>query len=283
MSKVLIVDDDLHAADAIGSALRILGYQVEVAGGWEAAVAKAAEFRPHSAVVDLMLPGISGIEVMQRLTVAYPDLFSCMATGMADYPMLKIAVNAGAWTQLAKPFQLAHLAAILQSASVLISAREGARTLPGDLPADGLTITRRGDSPVRSEDIARAIQFALRAGANEDTAMRRLPILAFELLSNARVHGAAESSEQWYRLAMTQEDDELIIRVSDSGNGFAWKRELTRSRNNWDKSKATGLQLATAICPELEFSDGEFTAIARIAKISEVRDAVAAEYDHRGH
>jgi anti-sigma regulatory factor (Ser/Thr protein kinase) len=202
--------------------------------------------------------------------------YCCLATGLADYTMLRRTLTAGAWTLMGKPFQIAHLQSILKTASTMIAARNLAETMVEALPQGVLTIDRRGDTPVNSEDLARAIRFALGCGADKDTAMRRLPIVVHELLSNARQYGAAESSEQWYRLRLENQGANMRIRVSDTGRGFGWARELIRARTTWDRVKASGLQLASALCEELTFSDGEFSAAALISKVSPYEQYMAA-------
>ena len=231
---------------------------------------QAHEFSPEVAIVDLMLPGISGSEVIQRLSAFPKPVLSCLATGMADFALLKRALTEGAWSLLGKPFRLAHLAELLHSMAVMVSAREQLSSLSEDSPSDCLKITRRGDTPVTGEDIARVMQFALRNGADDDTARRRLPIVVYALLLNAQTHGAKESGDNWYRLLLGHDQTELSIQVADSGKGFAWQKEMSRVRSSWDHSKAKGLQLVTALCDEIQFGGDEFTAATSLTKTAKL-------------
>ena len=267
MNKILLVDDDRHTGEALAATLRILGYAVEVVVDGKRAEERAAEFLPDIAVVDLNLPGISGMDVVSRLSSSPQPVYCCLATGMAEFSLLKRALAAGAWTLMGKPFGLVHLNAILQTAAVMITARNLSKTMRETLPQDMLMITRRGDTPVNSEDMARVMRYAERCGADDETYARRLPIIAYELLSNARTFGAKESSEHTYRLLMQEDEASIQVLVADSGRGFAWKRELPRLRNRWDKSKASGLQLVTALCDSIEYSEDEFTASVSVSKI----------------
>ena len=276
VNRILLVDDDRHASEALAATLRILGYTVEIVLDGKEADSRASGFLPDMAIVDLNMPGVSGLEVMSLLAAPPRMTYCCLATGLADYTMLRRTLTAGAWTLMGKPFQIAPLQSILKTASTMIAARNLAETMAEALPQGVLTIDRRGDTPVNREDLARAMRFALTSGADKDTAMRRLPIVVHELLSNARQYGATESSEQWYRLRLENQGANMRIRVSDTGRGFGWARELIRARTTWDRVKASGLQLASALCEELTFSDGEFTAAALISKVSPYEQYMAA-------
>lgn len=275
MNKILLVDDDRYACEALAAALRILGYSTAVVCNGAEAEKRAAEFDPDVVIVDLMLPGISGMDIVTRLAAPPKRLYCSLATGIADFALLKRALAAGGWTLLSKPFHLAHLAAILHNAATMISARNLLPTLRDEPQLKSFTITRRGDTPVNSEDIGRVMQFARQSGADEDTALRRLPIVVYELLTNARTYGATESSEQWYSLQLESDPSEIHVRVSDSGRGFAWKKELSRARTSWEKSKAGGLQIVSALCGEILFGGDNFTASVSLAKVSEYEKASA--------
>jgi CheY-like chemotaxis protein len=65
--RLLIVDDNVDAAEVLGEALRVLGFDVRVAFDGPAALAAAASFRPELALLDLGLPVMDGYELALRL------------------------------------------------------------------------------------------------------------------------------------------------------------------------------------------------------------------------
>jgi CheY-like chemotaxis protein len=65
--RILVVDDNVDAANTLGELLRIKGHQVRVAYEGHSAVESTASFRPQVAILDLGLPGLNGYEVAQRL------------------------------------------------------------------------------------------------------------------------------------------------------------------------------------------------------------------------
>jgi len=65
--KILVVDDEPSIVDAVATALRYEGYDVEEAGTGRGALTAVATFEPDLVVLDWMLPDIEGIEVGRRL------------------------------------------------------------------------------------------------------------------------------------------------------------------------------------------------------------------------
>ncbi|HYH68530.1 MAG TPA: response regulator [Urbifossiella sp.] len=67
--RVLIVDDNRDAADCLGLLLGLLGATSQVCYGGADALAHAPEFRPHVGLLDIDMPGMSGLELARRLRV----------------------------------------------------------------------------------------------------------------------------------------------------------------------------------------------------------------------
>src|SRR6266571_2709849 len=65
--RVLVVDDEPSLAELLASVLRYEGFQIRTAGDGLGAVRAAREFRPDAVVLDVMLPDLSGLEVLARL------------------------------------------------------------------------------------------------------------------------------------------------------------------------------------------------------------------------
>ena len=101
--RVLVVDDERHMVDALTI---VLGeeYQVRSAGDGETALAMAAESPPHVALLDIMLPGISGLEVLKRLREVSPETVAVMVTAVNDVKSAVEAMKAGAYDYIVKPF-----------------------------------------------------------------------------------------------------------------------------------------------------------------------------------
>ena len=113
-SRILLVDDDRLLREVIGEHLSAFGYQVDLAEDGEHAYAKFRPGKYNLAILDLMMPGINGIELMQKLMAEDDQIFCLIMTG---YPTIDSAFNSmieGASDYIIKPFQLMELINIVQ-------------------------------------------------------------------------------------------------------------------------------------------------------------------------
>src|SRR5438270_8801326 len=67
-ARVLVVDDEPNIIDLVALALRYEGFSVEKAGSGRAALSAVHKFKPDLVILDVMLPDLSGLDVMKRLT-----------------------------------------------------------------------------------------------------------------------------------------------------------------------------------------------------------------------
>ncbi|MDP1793897.1 MAG: response regulator [Acidimicrobiales bacterium] len=116
MTKVLVVDDEPQIVRALATNLTVRGYEVETAANGEDAVRLAATTRPDLVILDLGLPGISGVEVIEAIR------------GWSDVPILVLSVrdserdkvaalDAGADDYVTKPFGIEELLARVRAAA----------------------------------------------------------------------------------------------------------------------------------------------------------------------
>ena len=113
---VLVVDDDRTVRDVVRRYLEHAGYRVAVAGDGEQALRIAAEAAPDLVVLDLMLPGIDGLEVCRRLRANGP-VPVVMLTALGEEEDRIAGLRLGADDYVTKPFSPREL--VLRVASVL--------------------------------------------------------------------------------------------------------------------------------------------------------------------
>ncbi|HEY0792456.1 MAG TPA: response regulator transcription factor [Chthoniobacterales bacterium] len=113
---VFVVDDDPAVREALGSLLRSVGWRVE-------AFASAAEFlrqpppaEPSCLVLDVGLPGLSGMELQRQLVAANRPIPIIFITGQGDIPTTVRAMKAGAVEFLTKPFGEQELLTAIEQA-----------------------------------------------------------------------------------------------------------------------------------------------------------------------
>ncbi len=113
LQRILLVDDDKIYLNRLAKALRDRGCTIATAETAEAAPAAAAELQPQAAVLDLKLPGASGLTCLRELRTTWPELRVLMLTGYGSIATAMEAVRQGAWDYLTKPADADQILAAL--------------------------------------------------------------------------------------------------------------------------------------------------------------------------
>lgn len=123
--RVLVVDDEERLARLIAQTLGRAGYDCEVFGNAEDALASAESRRPDVVVTDCRMPGMDGLQLLKELRSRHPDLPVILVTAFADVPSAVAAMREGAFDYVAKPFDNEELRALVARAVDLVRlARE---------------------------------------------------------------------------------------------------------------------------------------------------------------
>ena len=134
--RVLVVDDDPTVSDVVRRYLEQDGHLVRLAADGAEALAAAAELPPDLAVLDLMMPGIDGLEVCRRLRSRLPDLPVVMLTALGEEADRVLGLEVGADDYVIKPFSPREL--VLRIRSVLRRAAPAAEPEQAVLRDGGL-------------------------------------------------------------------------------------------------------------------------------------------------
>jgi two-component system response regulator FixJ len=105
MPTVFIVDDDAPVRDGLKLLLRSVGHRVETYGSAQEFLDAYADDRPGCLVLDVRMPGMSGLDLQERLNERRAILPIIFITGHGDVPMAVEALQAGALDFLQKPFR----------------------------------------------------------------------------------------------------------------------------------------------------------------------------------
>ncbi|MEU3774941.1 response regulator transcription factor [Streptomyces sp. NPDC032472] len=149
MPRVLLIEDDPSVREGVGLGLRRRGHEVRAADTGEAGLALMGAFRPELVLLDLMLPGINGVQVCRRIreTSQVPII---MLTARGDDFDIVVGLEAGADDYIVKPARTevieARIKAVLRRLGPPSGSRPGVEQ-HGDLAIDrsGLTVAKNGE------------------------------------------------------------------------------------------------------------------------------------------
>ena len=148
--KVLVVDDEAVLAEMMSMALRYEGWEITTAVDGTSALAAARTVRPDAVVLDVMLPDMSGLEVLSRLRAQTPELPVLLLTAKDAVEDRIAGLAAGGDDYVTKPFSLEEvvlrLRGLLRRTGVT-AAPESSRIVVGDLvlDEDSHEVTRAGE------------------------------------------------------------------------------------------------------------------------------------------
>jgi two-component system response regulator MprA len=114
--KILVVDDERAVRESLRRALELEGYEIELAAdGEEALYRLESNSQPDALVLDLLMPGLDGLEVCRRLRRSGNTLPVLMLTARAEVENRVEGLDAGADDYVTKPFALEELLARLRA------------------------------------------------------------------------------------------------------------------------------------------------------------------------
>jgi DNA-binding response OmpR family regulator len=131
LARVLVVDDDPMVSDVVRRYLERGGYAVLLAADGPAALDAFHRQRADLVVLDLMLPGIDGLEVCRRLRVLAPDLPVIMLTALGEEADRVLGLELGADDYVTKPFSPRELTLRVQSVLRRASPPDGGAPVTG--------------------------------------------------------------------------------------------------------------------------------------------------------
>jgi two-component system response regulator RegA len=173
--SILLVDDDDVFRKRLGRAFADRGHDVRLAANYDEALASARADSPQFAVVDLKMPGRSGLDVVRDLKAVDPTTRIVVLTGYGSIATAVDAVKLGATQYLPKPADADEILAALTRA-------EGEAAAPQEFPAPSL-------ARAEWEHIQRVLSDA---GGNVSEAARRLGMHRRSLQLKLRKHPPAK-------------------------------------------------------------------------------------------
>ena len=124
MTKILVVDDEPSVTNLVSAYLRAEGYEVFAAADGNAGLKAARTFKPDLIILDLMLPGIDGLELLSRLR-RETEVYVIMLTARTEETDKIVGLSVGADDYVTKPFSPRELVARVKAALRRLKARAG--------------------------------------------------------------------------------------------------------------------------------------------------------------
>ncbi len=150
MKSILLIDDEEVLVKALDRYLKTQGYEVSAHTDWEKGYRRCVERKFDLLLIDLMLPNISGIEVLRKCREAQPELVSIVMTGFGTIPSAIEAIRSGAYHYVTKPFDLEDLGVLVAKALDQVRLREENRFLKKQLQVRYGFENIIGESPAMS-------------------------------------------------------------------------------------------------------------------------------------
>ncbi|MDH6114850.1 two-component system OmpR family response regulator [Kitasatospora sp. MAP12-15] len=149
--RILVVDDEPDLVEVLCAAVGYEGWEARAATTGPAAVAAAADWRPHAVVLDVMLPEFDGVEVLRRIHAEQPEVRVLFLTARDAVEERIAGLAAGGDDYVTKPFSIAEVMARLHS---LLRRAEPGSVLPagprkGALEVGGLVLDDQAREVIR--------------------------------------------------------------------------------------------------------------------------------------
>ncbi len=113
MERVLVVDDEVQVCNALKEFLTLKKYEVETALDGPTALKKVEEFKPHIVLLDIIMPGMGGTDVLKEIRSKNPKIGIIMITAVVDEEIANRTIQLGAYDYITKPIDLNHLESVL--------------------------------------------------------------------------------------------------------------------------------------------------------------------------
>jgi two-component system, NtrC family, response regulator AtoC len=113
-ATILVVDDDAYTRDIFEQKLEHSGYEVETAESAEEALGKVKKVDPQLIITDLRMPGMDGLQLLEKVKGSMPDVDVIVVTGHEDMTSAVTAMKAGAFDYIVKPVNLREVDALVE-------------------------------------------------------------------------------------------------------------------------------------------------------------------------
>ncbi len=116
MERILVVDDEIAVYDFLIDFLTLKGYEVHTASDGYTAINKIKKMSPHLVLLDIVMPGISGIRVLKEIQKLNLKTKVIMISAVSDQGIIAESIDLGAYGYIHKPMTLNRVKNVVASA-----------------------------------------------------------------------------------------------------------------------------------------------------------------------
>ena len=109
MGRILVVDDEIEACNVLNEFLSSKGHEVFTALDGPTALKEVHKVKPHMVLLDMIMPGMGGVDVLKKIKELDPHISVVMVTVVADQEQAKKTLELGAFDYITKPVDLKYL------------------------------------------------------------------------------------------------------------------------------------------------------------------------------
>ena len=109
MKKILVVDDEIHVVRLLQKYLASKEYEVYTATDGLEAIQKVKDVKPHIVLLDILMPGMGGIDTLKEIKKINSKIVVIMVTAVIDEELAKRVIQLGADDYIIKPFDLNYI------------------------------------------------------------------------------------------------------------------------------------------------------------------------------
>src|SRR5262245_23733892 len=198
MATVLVVDDAAVDRKLVGGLLaKGEGIEVQFAASGEEALARLADVRPSVVVTDLVMPGMSGLELVAQIAEQHPSIPVVLMTGKGSEETAVKALKTGAASYVPKGVLHQHLLTTVQDVLDMVNDRSSHAQLMGCLKRGQFQFILENDASLIPSLVNHVQSLVTSVGLCDEAGVIRVCIALEEALRNALFHGNLElTSEQ---------------------------------------------------------------------------------------
>jgi CheY-like chemotaxis protein/anti-sigma regulatory factor (Ser/Thr protein kinase) len=217
--RILIVDDDPDVHDILRIALQNTGRYLESAFDGLEGLRKFEEARWDLVITDVIMPGIDGMELLERIRSIRPQTPVVVMTVDSTAEKIVSAIRDHAFSWFGKPFTTRAVRDMVESALAAPRFQDDIEVISASPRWLELRIRCDLETATRALHFVREMEKGLSAQEREDVAMSFR-----EILFNAVEHGGGNNPNVHVTITYTRANGALLFRVRDPGPGFSFDK-----------------------------------------------------------